>query len=338
MLVTLSNDQTIRVFNQGERQGPAKTLDGPIGNLYAVDVEGGLAALGTGAGEVVVIDTASRKELARLGGHEGRVFALAFVDEDRLVTGDAAGAVRLWDLQSRKVVAEGAHRGPVNAVAARDGVVATGGSDRLVRLWNAEGLEPAGEALGPLASEVTDVAISEADGLVVAGTRSGQVARWNEDGEAEGEPFQAEDNTIWGLAVSPDGRTLAVATDDEVLATWSMDARPTRLKEMSSHSGGTLDVAFLDDWTVAASSRSGDVRLWDVATGSALGRPLVAAGSPIWHLAAAGDEVWSASEAGALVRVDALSPRAACRIAGSSFDGRQRARLLGDQQSTACPD
>ncbi|CAN5796859.1 hypothetical protein BH23ACT12_BH23ACT12_07020 [soil metagenome] len=335
-LVTLSNDQTIRVFNQDARPGASSAAPGPGGNLYSVAAAGGRIAVGTGTGVVVVLDSATRQELARLPGHEGRVFAVAFAGPGRLVTGDSEGTLRFWDWENEKAVArvEGAHRGAVNSVAARGDLIATGGADRRVRLWSIDDLQPAGE-LQRLSAEVTDVAISDG-GMVVAATRSGEVARFDDEGNAEGEPFQAEDNTIWGLAVSPDGQTLAVATDDEVVATWSLGSTPERLQEMSSHSGGTLDVAFIDDWTLAASSRSGDIRLWDVASGTALGPPLAGAGSPIWHLAAPGDVLWGVTEAGALVRVDALSTGAACRLAAASFDERQRARLLGDQQSSAC--
>jgi WD40 repeat protein/tRNA A-37 threonylcarbamoyl transferase component Bud32 len=339
VLATLSNDQTVRVFRQGSRPGPFTSAARPDGNLYAVDVDSGRAALGNGGGEVVVVDTKTGRPLSRLVGHRGRIFALAFAGQDRLVTGDAAGTLRLWDWRQKKIVAEveGAHDGPVNSVAAGGDVIASGGADRKVRLWGS-GLEPEGDGLGPLDSEVTDVAISEKAGLVVAGTRSGRVARWSDEGDAEGEPFQAEDNTIWGLDLSPDGETLALATDDEVVATWSLGRQPRRLREMSSHSGGALDVAFIDDWSLAASSRSGDIRLWDVATGSALGPPLVAAGSPVWHLAAGDDRtVWAVAEAGSFVRVDALSQEVACRLAAPSFDDRQRSRLLGDEPGAACP-
>ncbi len=336
VLVTLSNDQTVRVFDQGARPGPFSTRSIPEGNLYAIDVDAGRAAVGTSAGDVVVFDDESGKELARLPGHEGRVFALAFAAEGRLVTGDTAGIVRLWDWETEKILEQAdAHRGPVNSVSAERELVATGGADGMVRLWNPDGLEPVGEPLGPLGSEVTDVAVAQT-GLVVAGTRSGRVARWNSEGEAEGQPFQAEDNTIWGLAVAEDGETLAVATDDEVVSTWSLGSKPERLREMSSHSGGTLDVAFVDDWTLAASSRSGDIRLWDLKSGAALGPVLVSAGSPIWHLTSQDRIVWAVTEAGSLIRVDALSAEAACRLAAASFDDRRRSRLLGDEQSTAC--
>lgn len=337
ILVTLSNDHTARVFHQTERPGALELKQGPGAGLYAIDVNGPNVAVGTDAGEVVVVDSGTGQEMGRLPGHEGRVFALVFDAEGRVITGDSGGTLRRWDWQQQEVLAEvaGAHEGAVNAVAVGRGRIASAGADSRVRLWDS-GLRPVGDPLGPLGSEATDVVIAR-DGVVVAATRAGVVARWNRSGRPVGEPFQAETSTIWSVALDPEGRTMALATDDEAVVTWSLGAEPARLESMSSHRGGTLDVVFVDPWTLAASSRAGEVRLWDAATGRALGPPLASVESPIWHLTVAdGGVIWGATQEGSLVRIDALMPQAACRIAQGAFDERQQRRFLGAEQSLAC--
>jgi WD40 repeat protein len=217
--------------------------------------------------------------------------------------------------------------------------VATAGAEGVVRLWDVDGLAARGDPLGPLAAALTDVTISADGRTVVAAAANGEVARWSTAGRAAGSPFAAEDNTVWAVALSPDGATLALATDDEVVSLWRLDGDrpPVRLREVGSHGGGALDVGFVDGWTIAVTSRSGDVRLWDVSSGQALGPPLLGAGSAAWHLATTGDgTVWTATQAGAVVRIDALSGGVACAVAAESFDGRQRGRLLGGQDLTAC--
>ena len=46
----------------------------------------------------------SKRYMVELRGHRKAVTAIAVVDEDRLCSGDASGAVRLWDLDSRSCV------------------------------------------------------------------------------------------------------------------------------------------------------------------------------------------------------------------------------------------
>ena len=347
-LVTLSADQAIRVWSQASRPGPTTQVAATGAALFSVAQRGDVVAVGTGEGDVLVLDATTGARRALLPGHQGRVFALAFAGDDRLVTGDGEGTLREWDWKAERVERSipRAHEGSVNALAVSDeqGLLASAGDDRVVRLWDADGLAARGDPLGPLDSALTDVALSADGRAVVASSADGHVGRWSigrggAEGEAVGAPFAAEDNTVWAVAISPDGRTLAVATDDEVVSLWSLDGDrpPVRTREVGAHAGGALDVAFVDRWTIAVTSRSGDVRLWDLASGQALGPPLVGAGSAAWHLATAADgTVWTATQAGAVVRLDALVARVNCDLAASSFDARQRQRLLGGQEPLAC--
>ena len=342
-LVTLGRDQSIRVWSQHRRSGAWSTVAGLDAALFAIDARDGNLAVATGVGQVLVLAAGTGEELARLGGHGGRVFAVAFAGADLIVSGDDEGTLRVWDWRAGRVrrSVPAAHAGGVSALAVSEdrGLVASAGADRVVRRWDLDDLAAEGEPLGPLAAPLTDVALSPDGEVIVASSRSGEVARWSDDGTLLGEVLQAEDNTVWAVALSPDGRTLAVATDDEVVSLWSVaGAAPVRARDLSPLGGGALDVVFVDPTTVAAASRTGEVRLWDVASGQPLGPPLVATGSAAWHLATGADgTVWTATEAGEVVRVDALVPRAACALAAASFDGRQRARLLGQQEPLGCP-
>lgn len=337
-LVTLGADQTVRVWDQSERPGPFSNLAVLEEDLYAVDVQGRNVAVGTGNGEVIVVDAGTGEVTARLSGLSERIFALTFAGDGRLIAGDQRGTLRQWDWRGNKLVREvaGAHTGAVVGLDWLDegGRLGSAGADGVVRLWNAD-LSP-DLTLGSLGVPLTDLDVEQE--LIAASTSSGQVALWDEDGRPLGKPVAADDNTVWALALSPDRKTMALATDDEAVSLWSLSGdEPQKLRDLIPHPGGALEVVFLDDRTLAAASRTGEVRLWDPRSGRALGPPLVHADSPIWHLAVQRDgSLWAASQSGPLVRIDTLVPETACRLAAGSFDDRQRERLLGDDQPLGC--
>ena len=89
-----------------------------------------------------------------------------------------------------------------------------------------------------------------------------------------GEPL-AHGVGLQGVAISPDGRLLASATDDGTVWLWDVTTRRRLGRPLTGHSGLVNDVDFSPDGTLLASA--GDdrtVRLWDVRTRRPSGRPL----------------------------------------------------------------
>ncbi|WP_262058974.1 helix-turn-helix domain-containing protein [Streptomyces sp. STR69] len=72
--------------------------------------------------------------------------------------------------------------------------------------------------------------------------------------------------TVWSVAFSPDGRTLATATDDKSIRLWNT-ATGTQRATLDGHGGAQDTVAFAPDGRTLASGGEDGVQLWDVATG-----------------------------------------------------------------------
>jgi WD40 repeat protein/DNA-binding SARP family transcriptional activator len=78
-----------------------------------------------------------------------------------------------------------------------------------------------------------------------------------------------------GVAISPDGHTLASAADNGTVSLWDVATHRRLGQPLTGHTASVNDVAFSPDGTLLASaSDDATVRLWDLATRRPAGRPL----------------------------------------------------------------
>jgi len=122
------------------------------------------------------------------------------------------------------------------------------------------------------------VAVS-ADSVLAAGFGDGSVALWDiSDPSAPrmlGQPLKGHPNAVWGLAFSPDGKTLASGSRDRTVILWNVPSAATIGQPLEKHTDWVRSVVFSPAGSLLASgSDDGTIILWDAVSGQPVGDPL----------------------------------------------------------------
>ncbi len=221
-------------------------------------------------------------ESTLLTAHTDQVHAVAYSHDGRFaVTGSWDRTVRFWDPRTyQEAGAPIQSPSPVNALAISPDsrLVAIGGQDGIVRLWDTATRQPVGTPVNVDGSYLFSVAFSPDGRLIAAGSDAGTVRVWD---VATGRPLLGRPLAQLGASVirvtfSPDGQLLAAAV-------WENDetgsARIWRVRDGSPFGSPlTFDdpvrsVVFQPTGGLLAVAAGKSVRLWDPATGKAVGAP-----------------------------------------------------------------
>lgn len=338
-LATLGSDQQMQVWSRGGEPTALVISDQTAGAFaLAASPDGTRIATGDGEGNVRIFSAATGdRELGPIRLHEGTVWGLAFSEDgSRVASGGADGDVEVIDAATGDLLASPPRGGTgIDAVLFVDGRLLAAGADGIVRIWNGETLDG---QLGPHPGGVTAMAISP-DGVLAVADRGGVVRLWDvEDGQPVDQPMTADDNTVWGLAWSMDGTTLATATADEVVKLWDVSSR-TLMGSLTPQPGGALAVAFLADGaTIATTSDDGSVRLWDISRSSSLGGPLLGHEGSAWRAVALPGMRFATSGEDGTVRIwDVLDLDRACDRAEGHIGLYAQGPFLGEgEEPLAC--
>jgi WD40 repeat protein len=163
----------------------------------------------------------------------------------------------------------------------------TGAANGDVQFWDAGTGLPRGETFRH-SGGAWAVAISPDGTQAVSGGLNGDVELWDARmGSRVRELVKLEKAPIRGLAYSPDGSRIAVASSDKLAWIVGTDvgagARKLKLK---GHRGSVMTVAFSPDGKqVATGSFDNTVIVWDAQTGRALTKPM-RHGGPFWYAVA----------------------------------------------------
>ncbi len=155
----------------------------------------------------------------------------------------------------------------INAIAVNDSIVATGGEDRSIRLWQLDTGNQIAVLTGHQKS-IRTLAIHPVHiDLLYSSGQDGMIKLWQLDRAIELQSIDSHQATVNHLAISPDGRLLITAGSDRTLKIWDTDTH-THLSNLRPHRLAVNAVAFnpISAHAVKFASVSSDrqVMLWDL--------------------------------------------------------------------------
>ncbi len=279
-----SGGRTVRLWNvdSGRPLGEPWSADNGWGVVCAT--RGTLVACitgGFGKGSIRLIDCAGgRLKPGRLlDGVDGAAGHLAFSSDGRtLAINSTEQRVTLYDLASGETtgIFQYSHRSKVKAVVfRRDGTLAVASGEWTLTHWDLAAVQMRRQPLALTTMPSGHMVFSADGGILLCGSWQ-YLYQWDTTtGQRRGQ-FGYHDNfAVWGLALSPDGRTLAAGYGDFAVVLYdALTGRP-KGRPMRGHREKVPGVQFSPDGrTVASGDWLGQVRLWDVSGTRPKGPPL----------------------------------------------------------------
>ena len=238
-LATASKDQTVKLWN----------LDG---NLIKTFIDSSLKQS----------DCENYKEVS----HCDEVWDVGFsFDNKTIATGSRDKKVKLWNRDGKLIKTLKGHTdGILSLSLSRDGILATGGYDKIVNLWDISN----GQLLDTLSGHRLDIlslSFSPNGQILASGSFDKTVKLW------EVKPKRLYSlighiDQVFDVSFSPNGKIVATASRDKTVKLWDRNGK--FLADLTDHNAPVWSVDFShDSQIIATASNDGELKFWNKQDG-----------------------------------------------------------------------
>ncbi|KAG8730511.1 hypothetical protein FRC11_006551, partial [Ceratobasidium sp. 423] len=246
---------------------------------------------------VVIKGLLAINESAELYGGTLQVLSIAFSSDGRRViaggsytrmtehTSECDPVIQSWDISTpdkpKFIRSFFGHNGPILSVdySSDDKYIVTGGSDRTVRLWEADTGIPIDPPFKGHTGEILVVKFSPEGTRVFSGSVDRTVRVWDINagsGVGQPQPFEGHSSAVATIVPLPDGTRVISGSDDATIRMWYADTVMPASLPVNAHSGSICSVTFsANSDLILSGSEDNSARVWDVHTGILIGTPIL---------------------------------------------------------------
>ncbi len=270
LLASASVDQTVKLWHKsGELLRTFNGHTGTVNSLNFSPKDNIIAS--AGQDRTLKIWNLQGDLLKTLRGHSDRVNSISFSPDGTIIASASSDqTVKLWHWQkeSSSPITLVGHSDVVTGVSfSPDGkTLASAGEDSTLKLWNLDG-----QLLNSIKAHdrgILAVSFSPAhsgnQAVIATASKDKTLKLWSQDGLLL--QTITENDWIYGLSFSADGKIIAAASADRTVKLWHWQDR-TLLKTLSGHEAEVNAVSFSPtEPMLVSASRDGTIKLWNSET------------------------------------------------------------------------
>ena len=232
-LVTAGKDGSLKTWDAASG-APERTIMLPDGPAFALAAEGNKTLTGHANGVIALWDITSGNMLSKFKRNDARVWSVAFVgDGTKFAASSHDWKTALWDVTAADAplhVFEG-HKSAAQVVAyaqtPRGPMIATGGADKTIKLWNAETFKLVRTYRGHR-DFVNHIAFSKDGNRMATASIDGNIRIWSTRSRKLYRSYKEHSGPLTGLAFQDGSTQLISSGKDQNIRFWNTRSRRSK--------------------------------------------------------------------------------------------------------------